>query len=341
MPEALSKMQWHLSIQAECHRREIDEATIKRLFSYVDHLLDQGLPVVLDFVHLARLLGLHKRKLAAMIFRTDRFYKRFQIKKHSGEAREISAPSITLKTCQRWILRNILENVVPHPCVQGFVRKRSILTNAAVHVGAHMVVNVDVKDFFPSIGWDRVFHFFRRLGYSKKSSFYLTRLTTLNGVLPQGAPTSPMISNHIAKHLDARLSGLARSIGYSYSRYADDLTFSGDSKLACVIPLIGKIVKEEGFVLNDAKTKIMRRHQRQEVTGLVVNHRVAVSRSHRRWLRQQIYYVGRFGPDSHSGRLPEPRKNTREFLYGHALFVGMTDPAMGKVLLEELGAVSW
>ncbi len=341
MSSELDKFRWQEAIRNYCDRKGLDPAAAKKLASYVDTLLGRNLPIIFDFIHLARLLGVRKQKLAAATYRTDRFYKRFLIKKRSGESREISAPMVTLKRCQRWILRNILEKVPVPRYVHGFVPDRSILTNATSHVAARMVMNLDIKNFFPSIKWNQVFNLFRHLGYSKKVSFYLARLTTLADVLPQGAPTSPMISNHVVGHLDARLSGLAAANGYAYSRYADDLTFSGNSDLVSLLPLVTKILKEEGFVLNETKTRIMRSHQQQEVTGLVVNRAVAVRRSHRRWLRQQLYYFGKFGPDDCKARKLPVRKNAREFFYGHALFLKMVHPAEGDALLDGLDSINW
>jgi len=338
---ALIRNQWHQTIRNYCLRMGASREAGEKLISHVDRLLDQGLPIILDLNHFARLLGIPKHKMAAMIYRADRFYKHFSIKKRSGGAREISAPTIILKQCQKWILRNILEKPPVPGCVQGFVSKRSILTNAALHVGSQVVVNVDVKDFFPSIRWGQVFNLFRHLGYAKKVAFYLTKLTTLNGVLPQGAPTSPMISNHVAGHLDARLMGLTRREGCAYSRYADDLTFSGRSDVVSLLPLVDKILKEEGFALNKGKTRIMRSNRQQEVTGLVVNNKPAVKRSHRRWLRQQVYYFGRFGLDDCRARTRTIRKNARDFFYGHALFLRMVDRAKGNAVLEDLDSIDW
>lgn len=314
---------------------------MRALIEYVDKLLAQGLPIIFDFEHLSRLAGVRDGKLAAMIYSTNKFYKRFHIQKRSGGIREIDAPTVILKGCQRWILRNILDKVPVSEVAHGFRHSRSILSNAALHTKKVMVLNIDIQDFFPSIQWADVFNIFRELGYGKKVSFYLARLTTLDNRLPQGAPTSPGLSNIAVRHLDLRLSRLGKSLGITYSRYADDMTFSGEGNLPSVIPLLRRMLKEEGFRINEAKTRVMRDHRRQEVTGLVVNQTPNVRRGRIRWLRQQIYYLRKFGPDSCMERLEIKHRNFREYLYGHALLVNMVNPQKGGHLLEGLDSISW
>jgi retron-type reverse transcriptase len=337
----LVKDWWHAKLQAEIEKRELDGQTATRLIAYVDRLLDRKLPVIFNFEHLSRLTGIRRGKLAAMVYKTERFYRHFRIPKRSGEWRDIDAPTLILKDCQRWILREILERVAVSDCAHGFVKGRSIVTNASLHSGRPLVINIDVEDFFPSIGWSKVFNLFRSLGYSKKVCFYLTALTTLRDAMPQGAPTSPALSNLIVKHLDSRFAGLAKRQGFQYSRYADDMTFSGDGSPASIVPIVRQIVEEEGFHLNESKVRIMRSHKRQEVTGLVVNGTPSVRRSHVRWLRQQIYYLRKFGVNDCKHHTENGHKNTREFLYGHALFVRMVTPAKGNSLLTELNSVNW
>lgn len=337
----MDKAAWGRFIRAESDKRNLPAETANRMIAYVDRLLEGNLPVIFDLEHLSRLTAVRRGKLTSMIYKPERFYRHFRIPKRSGGSRDINAPTAILKECQRWILRHILERVPASDSAQGFTKGRSIITNAAQHAGKLMVINLDVKDFFPSIGWDRVFHLFRALGYSKKVCFYLSSLCTCNGVLPQGAPTSPVLSNMVAKHLDARLNGLATHLGFTYSRYADDLTFSGDGSPASIIPVVREILEEEGFRLNESKVRIMRSHKRQEVTGLVVNRTPSVKRSHVRWLRQQTYYLKKFGFEKYRSYTKDTRKGTREFLYGHALFVKMVNPAKGSSLLDALNSVQW
>ncbi|NNE21835.1 MAG: RNA-directed DNA polymerase [Rhizobiales bacterium] len=218
--------------------------------------------------------------------------------KKSGGLRLIEAPKHALKSIQRQILRGILDKVPTHDDAFGFVRGRCCVGAAARHAGEQVVVNFDLKDFFPSVGTGRVFGLFRCLGYPNTVAGLLTGLCTtrtphrllkrLNPAdraqyrerhLPQGAPTSPALANHVAFALDRRLAGLARSIGANYSRYADDLSFSGDLQIsATLLGIVPQIVHEEGLSLNPHKTHIMSAGSRQLVTNIVVNRHVNVTR---------------------------------------------------------------
>ncbi len=336
-----SRQKWHEGIRKVAHAENWTDDRTKALITRVDRLLSQGLPIILNFSHLAKWLSMKTPDLGAMVYKTDKHYKQFLIKKRSGGWRDISAPSIRLKTCQRWILQNILHKTRLHDAAHGFVRHRSIASNASIHLEQQIVMNLDLRTFFPSIPRKRIFGIFRVLGYDRRVSFYLSRLTTLEEKLPQGAPTSPALSNITARHLDKRLAALGSKNGFVYSRYADDLTFSGEEKLLTVLPLIRRIINEEGFIVNENKTRIMRAHRQQEVTGLVVNKKVSVKRSHRRWLRQQSYYLRKFGLQDCKKKTQTQQKNTREFIYGHALFLRMIDAERGEELLKELDTVAW
>lgn len=218
--------------------------------------------------------------------------------KSSGGHRVIEAPKERLKQIQRQILTGILDTVPLHPDCFGFARGRSCLDGAARHASEAVVICFDLKDFFPSVRAARVFGLFRCLGYPPGVARHLTALTTTvtpgritsqlgfedrrpyrQPHLPQGAPSSPALANHAAFSLDRRLSGLARRIGANYSRYADDLSFSGDANVAqAVLDAVPGIVRDEGFALNPAKTRVQMASGRQSVTGIVVNSHLNISR---------------------------------------------------------------
>ena len=218
--------------------------------------------------------------------------------KASGDLRLIEAPKPRLKSFQRQILRSILASVPPHPDSFAFIAGRDCRQAAARHVGEEAVVSFDLKDFFNTIPSARVYGLFRCLGYPSGVAQSLTRLCTVKTPkrilaqmpssqrqvlriphLPQGAPTSPALANLLCFNLDRRLSGLARKLGAAYSRYADDLSFSGDRRMCRnLCKYVPQIVADEGFVLNEAKTRIMRSTGRQTVTGLVVNSHLNVPR---------------------------------------------------------------
>lgn len=223
-------------------------------------------------------------------------YNRFTIPKRSGGQRTIDSPCDSLKALQRTILARVLGRLASHPAATGFERGRSIVTNAAPHVGAAVVVRMDLHDFFPSTTSERVREFFQAVGWDRPAAERLTEWCTLDGRLPQGAPTSPRLSNLVNYALDARLTGLARRIGAAYTRYADDITFSfaqdARGPVAAAIRGVKGICREYGYRLHQKRKLIIRRrHQCQRVTGLVVNEKVALSRATRRRLRAIEHHV--------------------------------------------------
>lgn len=264
-------------------------------------LADIGQPVLTTTADLAGYLGLTPAQLirfadlrALSSHSADPFgphYLTRGIAKSSGGLRLIEEPRPFLKSLQRRLLSGLLNKVPPHPVACGFVRGRSCLTAAARHAGEAMLVSFDLADFFASVDFARVYAIFRSLGYPPAVARDLSGLCSVatppavlrsnpdwqhgphrHRHLPQGAPTSPALANLAALALDRRLSGLARSLGATYTRYADDLTFSGDAHIAAILlRAVPEIVAAEGFRLNPAKTRARTAHQRQITTGIVVN----------------------------------------------------------------------
>jgi retron-type reverse transcriptase len=248
---------------------------------------------------LARRLGVSAEQLLG--FRPA--YRSFSVPKRSGGTRHILAPEDGLKALQRRIARRLLGRLACHPAAMGFERGRSIVVNALGHVGQAVVVGMDLKDFFGSTAAERVRRYFRAVGWGPQASEALARLCTHEGGLPQGAPTSPRLSNLVNTRLDARLDGLARRLGCVYTRYADDLTFSfaADDPRAVhvLIRLCQRILAGEGYALHRRKKlRIARRHDRQLVTGLVVNQRINLPRRTRRWLRAVAHHLSTGRPAS-------------------------------------------
>ncbi len=216
-------------------------------------------------------------------------YHEFKIAKRSGGSRAIAAPDPQLKKLQRRILRRLLAALKTHPSATGFQRGVSFVENAAVHQSQSIVIRLDLVNFFPSIQAERIHRYFRVIGWDRKSAKLLTRLLTWRGCLPQGAPTSPRLSNLVCNALDYRLANFAKNYHGVYTRYADDITISLSDPSWDLAPLISgllHIVRSSGFTphIRD-KFDVRRRHQRQKVTGLVVNDRANLPRETRRWLR--------------------------------------------------------
>lgn len=245
----------------------------------------------------------------------------------------------------------------PAPAADAGTRARSIATNARPHVGAAIVVNMDLQDFFPSIAYPRVKGLLRALGYPEAVATVFALLATEPDVdeveldgrrlfvatgprrLPQGAPTSPAITNILCRRLDRRLAGLAASLGCAYTRYADDLTFSSpdkDAKIGSLLRAARGIVAHEGLTVHPKKTKVLRRYARQEVTGLVVNRQLSVPRKSLRNFRATLRQVELDGPAGKRwGHGPDVLQNLR----GFAEFVRMVDPAKGEPLVARVAAV--
>lgn len=239
-----------------------------------------------DLAELARRLGIE----AELLRRTEPRYREFSIPKRSGGSRRILAPEDTLRDLQRLILRRVLARLKAHPCATGFERGQSIVTNARPHAGRDIVLRTDIRDFFESTSAKRVEAYFRKIGWNREAAGVLTRLCTYKGGLPQGAPTSPRLSNLVNTPLDAALASAARRHNITYTRYADDMTFSSDAKeREALMRLLGfarHAAGELGYTLHGGKkTRIRRRHERQLVTGLVVNNSPRLPREIRRRLR--------------------------------------------------------
>jgi len=240
----------------------------------------------LGLMDLSRRLGLAVSDLQ----RTPVQYDEFTLPKRGGGVRRILAPRPRLKALQRRILRRLLGRLKAHPAATGFERGKSIVTNARVHAGAAVVLRMDIRDFFPSTQSARLRAYFGAIGWGSEAVLLLLKWCTCDGGLPQGAPTSPRLSNLVNYEMDARLEGLAAALGATYTRYADDITFSfrRDQRgpVAGAIRSTKAILADYGYALHrKKKLSIRRRHQRQTVTGLVINDSVALPRETRRRLR--------------------------------------------------------
>lgn len=335
-------MDYVQKLKSEMEEHGCEKEYIELCTKYARQLCDNNMPVIFDFKHLSLLIGLEVEELAYYLFvNEDEFYSTVKISKRAGGFRTIDSPSERLKNVQRWILKNILKNVQIHNSCIGFRDGKSIFDNAAYHTNKACVLNMDLKDFFPSIKQKDVFLVFYKLGYTKKVAYYLAKLLTKNGQLPQGSPASPMISNIVAFRLDNRLEKLAESFGACYSRYADDLTFSGDRSIINMIPVIDTIVLDEKFFVNNNKTRYAYAYQHQEVTGLTVNEKVSVSKKYIRSFKKEIYFCKKFGVTSHLKKTNNHKSFFKEHMYGKAYFINMIDREAGKKLLGELDSIEW
>jgi len=281
--------------------------------------------------------------------------------KRSGGIRLIEIPKPRLKELQRRILAGILDKVPPHPAAHGFVKGRSIRSFAAPHAARRVVLRMDLRDFFPSLSGARIQTFFRTAGYPESVADLLGGIAT-NAVprdvlrnaafearalfarphLPQGAPTSPALANICAWRVDCRLAGLARSVSAAYTRYADDLAFSGDEEFERRVDRfsthVAAVLAEEGFHVNHRKTRIMRQGVQQRLAGLAVNRHLNVTRASFDNLKAILTNCVRLGP---AGQNREAHPAFRARLEGRVGFVESIHPEKGARLRELLGKIHW
>jgi RNA-directed DNA polymerase len=328
--------------------------------SNLERLQAQRLPIFHGGNDLAEAMGIPLSQLRFLAFSrrvsTVSHYVRFQIPKKTGGMRAISAPLPRLKQAQQWILDRILDQVVLHPSAHGFRRGRSIVTNARPHVHPEVVINLDLQDFFPTISYQRVKGVFISLGYSEAVATILGLICTepditqveldsrnyyiAQGVrhLPQGAPSSPALTNILCRRLDRRLDGLAKSRGFIYTRYGDDLTFSTTDKnrlkdIGNILQGASSIVAHEGFQIRPDKTRVLRPSRHQEVTGIVVNEKLNVDRSTLHKFRATLHHIEK---DGLAGKSWGQGGDVLLAIEGFANYVAMVNPGKGEYLLLQV-----
>lgn len=303
------------------------------------------LPVILDIYHLSNLVGIKYNLLKDILSNKDKYYHTFYISKKMGGKRKIEAPNEVLASLQKYIKNEILDNILVSEYAFGFVKEKNILLNAKSHLNQEMVLNIDLENFFPTIKEKRVFHIFYKLcKYDYHISKVLTNLVTLQGRLPQGACTSPVISNITAYKLDKRLSTYAKKLNLIYTRYADDITFSGSKKIIndFFLENIQNIIKDCGFVINDKKTRFCSQYGRQEVTGLIINDNyIHINKKYIREIRQELYYINKFGVSNHRNNKDFSNMYYREHLLGKILFVKSIHQDIGLNFLNQFQNIDW
>ncbi|MBC7686442.1 MAG: RNA-directed DNA polymerase [Bdellovibrionales bacterium] len=289
------------------------------------------------------------------------------VAKRSGGWRLIEIPKQRLRRMQQTILRKILEDVPVHGAAHGFRRGHSCVTHAALHAGQRVVIRMDLKDFFPSIQASRIHALFSKLGYSDSVAGTLARLCTSRAPasafadphtggslpwaarralrsphLPQGSPCSPALANLCAWRLDLRLDALCGSIGATYSRYADDLVFSGGREFERSVERfhvqVAAIAIEEAFGVNTRKTRVMRAGVRQQVTGVVINQHPNLRRDEFDRLKAVLTNCARHGPVAQNR---EGRENYWHYLAGKVAWVKMLNPARGAKLEKVFAGIDW
>ncbi len=301
-----------------------------------------------------------------------RNYRYGTLQRPRRRVRVIERPKLRLKETQRRILHEILDWIPVHDAAHGFTRGRSVQTHASEHTGRYVIVRLDLEDFFASIAASRVFGIFRTAGYPESVAYSLTALTTnvvastlwqslprpidptqINAHhrlghrlatphLPQGAPTSPALAKLAAFRLDRRLSGLAASLAVSYTRYADDLTFSGPVGLvrtaSTLRRAVAEIARDEGFMVNDHKSLLATRAGRQHVCGVIVNEHLNVARHDYDVLKAILHNSRVHGPASQN-RQAVP--DFRAHLLGRTAWIDSLNPQRGTKLRHQFAGIDW
>lgn len=254
-------------------------------------------------------------------------YRVWQIPKASGGFREILEPDPDLKRLQKSMLKWLMaRRIAPSKYAHGFVKRRSTASAAAPHVNKAIVIRIDIQDFFSSIKQQQILHALLRERVDRKNAEDIAEIACCDRRLPQGSPTSPFLSNVVFKEYDYRLAGLAKAWKANYTRYADDLVFSGDDpNLNQIVHVVRKIVGEGGFQINDAKFRVYRHTRRQRVTGIVVNFHPTLPRDDRRRLRSAIHHARR---DAIEGKQVDPR--TLAVLEGKAAYLAGINAEQGR-----------
>ena len=307
-----------------------------------------GLPLLTSASDVAAAIGIEETELAWLTYHRAAssldHYSRFAIPKKRGGTRVLSSPKRRLRVAQNWLLEHILAPLPVHEAAAAFRPGLSVVDNAARHTGRAVVARIDLKDFFPSVTLPRIRRLFREMGYSGGVATLFALLATeapraavtLDGLprfvaigersLPQGACTSPALTNLLCRRLDSRLAGAAEALGFRYSRYADDLVFShteASAPVGILLALARCIIADVGFTVNEEKTSVLRPQHRQVVTGIVVNETPHVSRPDLRRFRAVLHRCETVGVAEVSRQMG---KDARAYASGYLAFLHVVAP---------------
>jgi RNA-directed DNA polymerase len=337
---------------AQKYRRS--DELVEAISEYSAGLLESRLPVLFSPLHLCLSMGVIVTEYDKVIGARQKYYKNFNIKKKRGGYRKISAPKGELLTYQVWIKRYILDTLDFPKHLTSYQKGRSIADNARPHANQPLLVKFDLLNFFAHLTQDKVFGMFKILGYATAIAIDLAKICcrpemypeayglNIEASLPQGAPTSPAISNFLAGRMDRRLIEYAKKHGFNYTRYADDITFSGPIGSSLRKGMIERIIQDEGFALNRKKTVYVPSSTNQLVTGINVNHMPSIPKKLRRKIHTHLHNCLRFGPYKNLERLGMSDKlNYNDWLLGHINYINILHPYESKKMLEKYNRINW
>jgi RNA-directed DNA polymerase len=345
------------------------EEFVKETSEYIELISKKGFPPIFSLPHLCLTSSVSIKNTITICESSRRdFYKRFKLKKKKGGYRVIQTPVNELKFLQRWILDNILEKIPSHHSCKGFDKNTSIIKNAECHLNSECILKIDLLRFFDSINEKRIYGIFKSLGYKENLCVSFAKICTIEheekfydsfekseqklksyltnkkeGVLPQGAPSSPKLANLILRRLDHRLSKLCEKRKINYSRYADDLTFSGNSiELQIIKKIVYKIIHSENLFVNFSKTKFLKRGSPFFVTGLSVhNSEVKVIRRKKKEVEHHLFHCLKNGVMGHLTKAKITNRNFKDWLFGNICFIYSVEPIIGQEYFDKFNKVDW
>lgn len=338
------KETWESLFKKEAKRQGHSDVFIQACIEYASKLHANNMPIIFDFKHLATIFDIEAKNLYFLCKNVDLNYMTYGIRKKSDpkKMRMLTAPNWSLKKIQKWVFKNILmndESVSEH--AHGFVKKKSVLSNAKVHEGAKWMLCMDLKDFFDNVRKNKVYSYFKSLGYEKSVAEALATLCTFQNHLPQGASTSPSLSNLIAREMDDEIHRYCEGHGFVYTRYADDITISSRTDDAPSVRVVNEIVCKHGFRVNRMKTKLRHHGQRMEVTGLTIGDGVHVPKSYKKEIFRELHFCEVHTPTVHSKTMYPDKMFYKEWLLGRIQYVRSVDVAAGNKMLERFNRLNW
>nr|WP_294875085.1 reverse transcriptase domain-containing protein [uncultured Pedobacter sp.] len=323
--------QYEKIFRDKANKSGYSEENIVACLKYAKPLINQNLPVIYNTANLAALVGYRTNYLKRSAAFTKFYYREFTIRKSNGKPRTLVEPLPSLKEIQTWILENIIIEIPVSKFAKAYVKKRSLIENVKYHKGREAVLTLDIKDFFDSITFEKVENIFASIGYSSNISNLLAKLTTFRETLPQGAPTSPYLSNLVLRNFDDCVASYCIERNIRYTRYADDLSFSGDDSDLNIEDFIQSELDKVDLKLNPDKSKLRKKGQRQMITGLVVNEKIQIPKFQRNHIRNEVHFLKRFGLENHLRHTDNKRGNYLLHLLGkinYALHINPTDKNM-------------
>lgn len=255
-------------------------------------------------------------------------YREFKVAKKNGGYRILAEPSKMLKGIQRNILKNYLYKQSISPHVKSYIKGVSLKENALAHTGQKKILKLDIENFFDNVDFLKVYNYaFGPEKLPKSVGLLLTHLTTYYGALPQGAPTSAYISNIVMKDFDYIVGEYCHNLDVNYTRYSDDMTFSGDFDPKLIIRFVRRQLRKMGFNLNEDKIHVVSSSQSQVVTGITVNKKMRALKKYRYKIRQEIYYIKKYGLENHLLRIDYPKSKISYLrnLYGRISYASYID----------------